>query len=214
MSVRVACQEQRASRLLPQILRACLFVAVAQFLLVANSNWRCTMLCTSGFVDDVVFSITRPVRQATQVGCSLKVTRQGAAPICHRDVYSNRLTRGQHRTRRGGVWYLLLRSCWRDDVVQNTTRRRWRLRCSASCSSASPSPASTSTPVNSFRPRSATSASARRPRVLASAAWRQLTSADHWLASWLLFLCRPPYGRGHKAMLRSVCLSFFILPIR
>ena len=103
MSVRVACQEQRASRLLPQILRACLFVAVAQFLLVANSNWRCTMLCTSGFVDDVVFSITRPVRQATQVGCSLKVTRQGAAPICHRDVYSNRLTRGQHRTRRGGV---------------------------------------------------------------------------------------------------------------
>ena len=25
------------------------------------ANWRCTVLCTSGFVDDVVFSITRPV---------------------------------------------------------------------------------------------------------------------------------------------------------
>ena len=46
------------------------------------------MLCTSGYVDDVIFLITDLVAQATQEG-ELKVTHQGVAGILHRGIYSN-----------------------------------------------------------------------------------------------------------------------------
>jgi len=46
------------------------------------------MLCTSGYVDDVIFLITDLIAQATQE-CELKVTHQGVAWILHRGVYSN-----------------------------------------------------------------------------------------------------------------------------
>ena len=35
------------------------------------------MLCTSGFVDDVIFPITARMVQAVQVGCKLKLPNMG-----------------------------------------------------------------------------------------------------------------------------------------
>jgi len=46
------------------------------------------MLCTSGYVDDVIFLITDLIAQATEE-CELIVTHQGAAWILHRGVCSN-----------------------------------------------------------------------------------------------------------------------------
>ena len=38
-------------------------------------------ICTSGLVDDAIFPIMGPMVRATQVWCTFKVTRQGAARI-------------------------------------------------------------------------------------------------------------------------------------
>jgi len=50
-----------------------------------------------------------PMARATPVVCNLEVTRHS-----HCDVYSNRLTRGQHQTV-GGVWCMRLPSNDDDD---------------------------------------------------------------------------------------------------
>lgn len=52
-----------------------------------------TASCLSGFADHDVFAHDGQA-EATRVGCQLKVTRQAAAWISHRGIYSNRLTRG------------------------------------------------------------------------------------------------------------------------
>jgi len=45
------------------------------------------MLCTSGFVDDVMFGRNRPGKKAMPIGRVLKVSHQGAAPGAKFYVY-------------------------------------------------------------------------------------------------------------------------------
>jgi len=55
-------------------------------------------LHTSGFVDDVMFSNIWPYGTGDAIGCKLQVTHQMAARIWYRDVHSNWVTAGQHKT--------------------------------------------------------------------------------------------------------------------
>jgi len=47
---------------------------------------ECTTLCTSGFVDNVMFAHNRPGKGNTSLGRILEVTHQGAAPGAKCDV--------------------------------------------------------------------------------------------------------------------------------